>query len=337
ISLLMLLFVTAAYGAEKEPTYQFQITGVDKNLAENISLFLNNLTVSCDASDGMRQAIKEQIPEQVKLALQPFGYYQAEVVKIDIKSVNGCWQADVKVQAGEPVYIRKVDYIIVGPGKDHPKIKDIKFEKFIKVDNVLIDHDYPPLKQQLRQWANSYGFLDADFSTQQVDVYPQQQAVDIKLTFETGPRYRLDQVIIEQEPEFMQPSFLEGLVGLEVGQYLNNQSLIDVRKRLVSSQYFGNISVTFGEKNLEAATVPAVIKLTPGYRIDYSVGLGFTTDTGARSTFEYQHHRLNERGYQLSSKLQLAEVNSEFSTRMKFPSTSNPDEKWYQTEIGYRQ
>ncbi|KAA3652454.1 MAG: hypothetical protein DWP95_00005, partial [Proteobacteria bacterium] len=193
------------------------------------------------------------------------------------------------------------------------------------------------LKQQLRQWDNTYGFLDADFRVQQVDVYPDQKAADIQLTFDTGSRYQLDDVVIEQQPEFMNPLFLRRLVGLKSGQYLHNQDLIDVRRRLVSSQYFGNISVTFGEKNTADATVPVLVKLTPGYRIDYSVGLGFTTDTGARSTFEYQHHRLNERGFQLSTKLQLAEVNKEFIARMKFPSLSNPDEKWYQTEMGYRQ
>jgi len=334
---VLLLLTCAVSAAEDEPAYQFNISGVDKPLADNIQLFLNNLTLSCDPSESMRDAIKEKIPEQVQLALQPFGYYQATVDNLDIKTSNGCWQTNIKITAGEPVRIRDVKFTIEGPGSQHPKINDIKVTKYIEVKRVFIDTDYQQLKQQLRQWANNYGFLDAEFSEQKVDVYPQQLAADIKLTFETGPRYKLDKVVIEQDPDFMRPRFLEGFVGLEAGQYLNNQTLIDVRKRLVSSQYFGNISVTFGEKNKQAATVPVLVKLTPGYRIDYSVGLGYTTDTGARSTFEYQHHRLNDRGFQLSTKLQLAEVNNEFTARMKFPSLSNPDEKWYQAELGYRQ
>ncbi len=334
---LLLALSVAANAAEDKLTYQFEISGVEKPLADNILIFLNNLAISCDASESMRDSLKEQIPEQVQLAVQPFGYYQAKIESIESKATNGCWRMMVKVSAGESVHIRTIDFSIDGPGSDHPQIKDIKVEKSIKVGSVFIDTEYQHLKQQLRQWATNYGFLDADFSLHKVDVYPQQQAVDIKLTFDTGPRYRLDKVVIEQDPEFMQPLFLERLVGLEDNQYINNQSLIDVRKRLVGSQYFGNITVTFGEKNTEAASVPVLIKLTPGHRVDYSIGLGFTTDTGARSTFEYQHHRLNDRGYQLSSKLQLAEVNNEFLSRMKFPSFSNPDEKWYQTEIGYRQ
>lgn len=332
-----LLCSVAAYGAEDQPAYSFQVTGVEKPLADNILIFLNNLSLSCDNSESMRDAIKEQIPEQVQLALQPFGYYQATVDEIKMESGDGCWQSQVKVNAGKPVNIREVNVEIVGPGRDHPKLKDIKVERFIKTGRIFVDADYQQLKQQWRQWANNFGFFDASFKQHQVDVYPDEYAVDIMLEFETGPRYRLDQVIIEQEPVFMNPLFLQRLVGLESGQYLNNQSLIDIRKRLVASQYFGNISVSFGDKNSEQATVPVLVKLTPGYRIDYSVGLGFTTDTGVRSTLEYQHHRLNERGYQLATKLQLAEVNSEFTARMKFPSLSNPDEKWYQAEFGYRQ
>ncbi len=333
-----LLFMTlTVYAAEDEPAYRFIVSGVDKPLADNILIFLNNLTLSCDTSESMRQAVKEKIPEQVQLALQPFGYYQATVDDIHINAANGCWQTEIKVTAGEPVVVRDIDFSVTGPGSEHPKIKNIKVSKYIESGRVFVDPEYQQLKQQLRQWANDYGFLDADFSQQKVDVYPTQLAADIKLTLDTGPRYRLDKVVIEQDPVFMRPRFLQGLVGLETGQYLNNQTLIDVRKRLVGSQYFGNISVTFGEKDHQAATVPVLVKLTPGYRIDYSVGLGYTTDTGARSTFEYQHHRLNDRGFQLSTKLQLAEVNNEFIAHMKFPSLSNPDEKWYQSELGYRQ
>lgn len=333
-----LLFMTlTVYAAEDEPAYRFIVSGVDKPLADNILIFLNNLTLSCDTSESMRQAVKEKIPEQVQLALQPFGYYQATVDDIHINAANGCWQTEIKVTAGEPVVVRDIDFSVTGPGSEHPKIKNIRVSKYIESGRVFVDPEYQQLKQQLRQWANDYGFLDADFSQQKVDVYPTQLAADIKLTFDTGPRYRLDKVVIEQDPVFMRPRFLQGLVGLETGQYLNNQTLIDVRKRLVGSQYFGNISVTFGEKDKQTATVPVLVKLTPGYRIDYSVGLGYTTDTGARSTFEYQHHRLNDRGFQLSAKLQLAEVNNEFTARMKFPSISNPDEKWYEAQLGHRQ
>ncbi len=326
-----------AQAAEQQSGYTFNVTGVDKPLAGNIQIFLNNLSMGCEASPSMRESLKDKIPEQVKLALQPYGYYQADVKNIEFTENTDCWDVKVDVNPGEPVMIRKIDYTLEGSGRTHSGLTDIKVDKYLAEGEIFIDSDYQNLKQQLRQWANNYGYLEAAFSAQMVDVFPAQHAADITLHFHTGPRYRIEDVVVEQDPEFMKPRFLQGLVGLEAGQYLNNQTLIDVRKRLVASRYFDNISVTFGDKNTQEASVPVLVKLTPGYRIDYSIGLGFTTDTGVRSTYEYQHHRLNERGFQLSTKLQLAQVNNEFIARMKFPSISNPDEKWYETEIGHRQ
>lgn len=323
--------------AKSDAQYRFDVQGVDKDLAGNVLIFLNNLSLSCDASERMREGIKQKIPEQVQLALQPYGYYRPRVEDIEMQPENGCWLVRVKVAPREPVRIRQLSVNVEGPGQDHEKIQNIDVSRFLSKGRVFVDPDYQALKQTYRQWANDYGFLDAHFSQHRVDVFPQQLAADIALTFETGPRYRLQALVVEQKPDFLNPRFLHGLVGLETEQYINSQDLIEVRKRLVASRYFDNISVSFGDKNTEKATVPVRVLVTPGYRIDYSVGLGYTTDTGARSTFEYQHHRLNERGFQLSTKLQLAQVNNEFTARMKFPSISNPDEKWYEAQLGHRQ
>ena len=327
----------SAHAEEKKATYTFEVAGVEEALADNVRVFLNNMTADCDTSASMRRSLQEKIPQQVQLALQPYGYYQAQVSDIDMQADNGCWHISININPGQPVTIRHVDVQLLGPGRSHETLKAIDVSDYLTVGEVFVDQEYQRLKQALRQWANQYGFLDADFTARTVDVFTRQRAADITLSFATGPRYRLNEVRVEQKPEFMRPRFLRGLIGLEPDQYLNNQTLIDVRKRLVASRYFDHISVTYGDKNQQQATVPVLVSVTPGYRIDYSVGLGYTTDTGARSTFEYQHHRLNDRGFQLSAKLQLAQVNNEFSASMKFPSLSNPDEKWYNLDIGHRQ
>ena len=78
------------------------------------------------------------------------------------------------------------------------------------------------------------------------------------------------------------------------------------------------------------------ISLTPGDRIKYSTGLGFSTDAGPRVLFDYNQYRVTDFGYQLNSKLSLSEVISEFSSGLKMPSKSNPINKWYNIEAGFR-
>ena len=63
--------------------------------------------------------------------------------------------------------------------------------------------------------------------------------------------------------------------------------------------------------------------------------MGFATDTGARTTLEYQNDRIGSKAYQFKSQAKIAETNQDLSMRLKIPSSSKPLKKWYTLDMGY--
>ena len=82
--------------------------------------------------------------------------------------------------------------------------------------------------------------------------------------------------------------------------------------------------------------VPINIKLIPAAKFDYSVGFGYSTDQGAKASFKYNNYRINDRGHQLNSHLNLSELSNEFASAYKIPSSKRPAAKWYSLQLGYR-
>ena len=317
-----------------------EISGVEGKIKQNIVIYLDSDDLECSASEAIKNAFVAAIPKKVAKATRPFGYYKPQIeIKNKIKAdpdKNNCLSINVNVELGQAIIIRGLDLLILDHGNPNKIFENtIKNSGLIK-GGILAQSDYEDLKLALVEQASEMGYLDAKYTKNQIDIFPENFVADISLHLDTGSQYQVEQIEIHQTPEFLDQRFIENMIALKANEYFSKSELYEIRKKLVSTGYFDQVSVNIDYSKRHDNKVPITIVVTPSDRIRYSAGVGFSTDTGARVSVDYKHLRLSDFGYQFNSKLSLSEVISEFSTGIKIPSKSRALNKWSNFDVGYR-
>jgi translocation and assembly module TamA len=332
ISFIIIFAFSPICGAQKI----IEITGVNDDIKTNINTFLGSKRLECNADESSITTFIESIPEKVHQAIRPFGYYNSKLDMMIPANNKECWSVVIDIQPGPQTILTNPIFQLSGDGSGTKPFKSIE-SSFLKTIGTYLNHNkYENFKSKLTETASLLGYLDAKFISNSINVYPESNSAQIMLHFDTGVRYKVATIQIQQQPQFLNPDFIRKLIPLKEEDYFTTKKLFEIKKKLSSTAYFETASIELDFKNKFDGKVPINIYLTPGDRINYSTGIGFSTDTGARVSFDYNHFRLTDFGYQLQSKVSLSEVVSEFSTRFKLPSKSLPANKWYSLETGYR-
>lgn len=329
--LLTLIFVSSTCLANKI----FVIEGINNTeIKKNILSYLSTTNINCEATETQIDQYLESISTKISNAIRPFGYYLPTIRPEKLPKAKGCWKISLNIDLRDPIIVNQVEIKLTGEAQ---KSKNNQSQPIftLKKGSILLHGEYEKYKTELYEKASELGFLDAKFIQNKIDVYPDKHQADISLHFDTGIRYKINNIIIDQSPVFLNDELLLKLISIKKDEYFTNSQLYILRKKLASTGYFEQISVEIDFNNRKDGRVPIKIVVTPGDRIKYSSGIGFSTDAGLRMTFDYNQHRVTDFGYQLNAKLSLSEVISEFSTGLKMPSKSNPINKWYNIEAGF--
>jgi translocation and assembly module TamA len=312
------------------------IKGVDYEIERNIRSYLSTIQLDCQATDGQLDAYKVNLPLKVKKSIQPFGYYSSLIEFNILPRSKDCWKIVLTIDLGKPVIIDDIQFKITGEGITNQQYQKLRQQFSMQEGNLLVSSVYEQYKTSLVDLASELGYLDANFIENKIDVYPDKYKADVSLHFDTGIRYTINNVKLIQTPEFLNEEFLTKLISLKQGNFFTNSQLYNLKKKLAATGYFEQVSIDVDYTHRIDGSVPVKIILTPGDRIRYSVGLGFSTDSGPRVSIDHKQDRVTDYGYQLNTKMSTSKILSEFSTGIKMPSKSNPIFKWYNIEAGFR-
>jgi len=329
--LLMLWLLTALPLAVD--ALEFEVYVPDEGVKTNILAHITSKTYDCESVKSPVSRQHQDLLSLVQDAAQPFGYFNIKTEVADSDKAS-CERIDLNISLGPLTLINKS--IIELINSQDEEFLDVLSTHDLNSGQPLKQFKYEQLKTQLLELAHEAFYLDAQFVTQQIDVYPETNTADIKLQFNPGKRYRLSHVNIKADGAFLRPEMLEKMIDIKPNQYLTQSQLYLLKQKLNAYGYFNQTLFDIGQPNKNNNTVPITIELTPAEKYDYSVGLGYSTDRGVKSTFKYNNHRINERGYQFNSHLDFSELSNELVADYKIPSLKNPISKWYNIQLGYR-
>lgn len=313
------------------------IRGISGEVLDNIKLLVASQASDCLEPANNLEKYRLDLEKTITKATQPFGFYSPSLT-LEVKDSNQtCLQLDANIKLNQAIKVELVDISLNGSGKSDKNFV-AAIERFpLKVGDILVDKHYSQLKRRLESIAIEHAYLDFEFSKAEILISRQDHSAKINLHINTGQRYRLGEVEVVQEPQFLDQSFVEALVPLKAEQWFTNSDLFKARNKILDSNYFASASVSLQRDSAKNGKVPVKIILTKQNRIDYSVGVGFSTDTKTRFRFDYNNRQLNDKGYQFSSKLSLSDVVKELTAGLKLPSQSNPANSWYSLDLGFKE
>jgi translocation and assembly module TamA len=320
-----ILFLALASGLPSLAHARLDISGVDGELERNVRAFVSLDDEPCDAEDWLIRRRYRALEKQARESLEPFGYYQPSI-STQLTTGGNCWQATLEIDPGEPVRYRTVDIVISGEAATDASFSSLPRREALQPGQVLRHADYDALKRQLQTLAADRGYLEASFSESRLDVWPAEGAADVKLHFISGPRYNFGEIRIEQS--FLDPAIARGYIDLEPGTPYDSAELARAHQDLSESAYFGTVDIAPELDQAAAGRVPIRVSLQPGIRIEYTVGVGASTDTGARFRAGFRNNRLNSSGHRIISDLNVSSVIQGLTAEYRIPR-HDPRREWF--------
>jgi translocation and assembly module TamA len=295
-----------------------EVTGVDGAIRENVLAYLSLQRYATleNLDPDLVNRLVQRAEGEVTDALRPFGYYEPKV-EAELSGDAKRWTARIVVTPGEPVRLTDVDLQIDGPGRDEPFLREVLENERLQPGQTLNHGTYEQLKGELQRRAASNGYLDAHYTRSQLLVDPKLRTAVVKLSLDTGARYRFGAIEVDQDT--LDAAYVRRFLRFHEGEWYSSASLLRTQFALDDTAYFGLVEVLPGDRDPATLTVPVRIQTSPNERNKYTIGVGYETDYGPRIRLGWENRRLNRRGHRFRMEANVSRENQSGSATYVVP------------------
>jgi len=316
LALLVCLYSTTLFA---QVNVNVEIRGIDKRLEDNVRLFLSIEQQKDHAlvSEGRLRRLHKKAPQEISQALQPFGYYRPLIRSQLTQPVSGSWQAIYTIDPGPPLPVGEFNFVLSGSMNEDPAFHSLSAAPPFRQGEVFDHLRYEEIKANLARLAAERGYFNARFIEHRIEIDLDTYEARIHLHYDSGSRYHFGEVLFNQDA--LEPELLRRYIPFESGSPYTLDQLINLQQALNDSDYFRTAEVSPGQPLLDSAEIPVSVMLAPRLRHRYSFGLGYGTDTGARTKFDWEIPLLNRRGHRVSTEIKITEIGYSLSAHYRVP------------------
>jgi len=303
--LTSLIVSTASIAQLETQKFQVNLLGVNDEIAENIRTNLTVLLQDVDENDFNEQTedYRARIEQETQNALQPFGYYQANV---DVQIIRtDRIQLKIMIGLNRPIRITGLSFKLTGEGANNPDFSDLLTLFPLQKGDIFVHSCYEQGKKAMLTLAIQKGFLNAQYVEHQVDVDLDEYTCHIYLVLDTKERHYFGPVTFDTSA--LSNKLLQRYVPFQIGEIYAPEKLLVLQSRLSQSDYFTQVNVKTTNSD-EPLLVPIRVELTDAKPNQYTIGAGYGTDTGPRGKLSWTRRRINSLGHRLSVQARIAEI-----------------------------
>lgn len=325
--LLGCLLAAPLLAAEPEIT----IKGGTKSLRNNILQQLSIGDEKCKAPSWRLNAHLDSAEAEIAAAAQALGYYQLSYESKLTRS-NDCWQLAIQLTPGEPIRVTELRIDIMGDGRLDPLFQLLYDKPGIKIGDKFHHGKYESLKSRFESAATAHGYFDAYFALARVLVNESERSAVIELTYDTGKRYSIGNITIEQD--ILDDDFVQRYSSLATGDAYDTEKLLELKNLYNASNYYAATNINPDYENKQNNSVDINISLDERKRREYSVGGGYATDTGPRVLLGFEDRYINRRGHFFNADVSAATDKKEAQLVYTIP-LGNPAYEFLRIFNGY--
>jgi len=294
-----------------------ELLGLDGELRSNALAVAGifNASRSRQLPTSQIERLHGRAPEEIGLALQPYGYYQPRV-RAELRRDERTWVARYQVDPGRPLTLSRVDVRLSGEGQSDDAFLEAVRSFPLEAGDTLRHTAYEQGKLALADLAAQRGYLKARFETSEIRIDLEAYTAEIVLHLDTGPHYLFGPVTFNQD--LVDPRLLRGYVTFEPGDTFDLAKLLEMQRGLASTSYFSQVDVR-PDTAAEGSQVPIQVDVVPRKRQRYELGIGYGTDTGIRGLIEVDFRRVNRKGHNATVRLEVSEIRRTLSAQYRFP------------------
>ncbi|UCE88111.1 MAG: outer membrane protein assembly factor [Pseudomonadota bacterium] len=271
--------------------------------------------VTLEPTEAQVRRMYGRAERQIRKALRPFGYYLVQVRSELLRTDDG-WRATFDIDPGRPVLLTELDIRISGEGRNDPPFVALVDEPDMVIGEPVRHDHYDALKSRLLELAAERGYFEAQLTRHELTIDLARRIASAHLHLDTGPRYRIGTVRIEQD--FLDDDVVERRVKLKEGEFYDARTLRDTEFALYDLGHFSVVDIDTPPDEA-TRTTPATIRLTQTRKHRWTVGGGYSTDTNLYLRAGWENRLVNRRGHRMGVNLRLSEPKQDLLYRYVIP------------------
>jgi translocation and assembly module TamA len=275
-------------------TPEINIRGGIASLRENILHRLSIAEEKCKAPAWRLNTHLDAAEAEIEQAAQALGYYRL-TYESKLTRNNECWALDLQLIPGEPVRVKELRIDIMGDGRLDPLFQSLYDKPGIKIGSRLHHGKYEALKTKFESAATAHGYFDAQFVLSRVLINEAENSAVIELTYDTGRRYRLGKITVEQDT--LDDEFVQRYLTIRSNDEYDTEKLLETKNLYNASNYFSSTNMTPNIEEKQDHLIDINIKLDKRKRHEYSLGGGYATDTGPRVLLGFEDRYIGKKGH----------------------------------------
>lgn len=280
------------------------------------------------------QRLFSEVDEEAAKALQPYGYYHADV-QSELKPGQqaGSYEVVLRIQPGDPVIVGETKVEVGGAALEIPIVREAVSAFLPKIGDRLEHGVYEGSKANIATALQASGFFDAQLVRHRIAVTQSANTADIDLGWNVGERFRFGAVHFP-DTQFSD-EFLRRYVPWKPDEYYTTDKLLQMQQRLVDADYFSAVSVQPDLEHAANGVVPIETLLIPAKRTVYKAGAYVSTDTGPGVRLGIERRWLNDSGHKIGGQVEYSQRLQAFSTFYRIPRPGERNRN-YNFAAGYR-
>ncbi len=269
-----------------------------------------------DVSAAQMRLLQGKAGDEVRKALQPYGYYKAQVTTRTQRKDKD-WVVILDVQPGPAVIVRSIDIRMARAARTLPAVAEAIRRFHPAIGQRLDDGLYAASKQAIQDALTANGYLDARTRVHRVDVRLADDSAAVHLAWDVGSRYRFGAVHFKGSP--FHPGFLQRYMSFHPGDFYDQSKLLRLQQTLSGTDYFRVVDVQPQVAHPHDGRVDVDVQLKPNPRSVYTGGPFIGTDTGFGVRGGIDRRWVNNRGDTWKNQLVLAQRLKTLSTLYEIP------------------
>ena len=328
VGALLFASAAAAQGSAQGIDYTVRIDAprqLEELLEDNLDLVRWRGNARVDL-EQLQRLVKEA-PEQVKTLIATEGYYSPKV-SAGLDTSGGRPVARVIVDPGEPVLVGDVDLVLRGfvpfdKGAAPFDANALRQRWSLPVGARFVQGDWEAAKRDLLREVAQTRFPRAQLVETSATVDPDERRALLRVVIDSGPEMRFGELRIRGLKRYPR-KVITNLNQIKPGDEYSEAALQALQSRLQDTGYFSSVEVSADMRAVLNAeledlkdgdedgasspqtpvgptVLPVLVRVTENKRKNVEVGVGFSTDTGARAQLSYDD--LNVLGKRMKSDL----------------------------------
>ncbi len=253
--------------------------------------------------------------------LETEGYFSPH---IEVEQMSG-GRAVVHVSTGRRTTVREVEIRFKGELGADTEERRVRREALIDAwalpkDQPFTQAGWATAKGKLLTDVSSRDFAAAKIAESAVDVDPERAVARLLVVVDSGPAFRLGAIDL-QGLSLYDRDLVERYNVLREGEPFDYERLVALQNALQSTPYFSGAIVEIDRDPALADATPVRIAITEAEPRRFGVGVGFSSNTGARSELNYRDANLFGRALELNSSLRVEEKRQSAFADVFLPQT----------------